>query len=193
MDINALYIVVCILTASLILNLKLTFNILALLRKLPLSDTVPLTPHVGELLQVSAAKLINSHKKILFNQDELPSVLIFLSSKCPKCQEKLGEIHNLQTARKHAGLNMWLVSTEPAWRLRKFLHHTTLADMTVLLSKKDYKALNPRMSSPFYLFIDHLGRLEAGGMIGDEDWLSFIAQINELKTTEAIYEPEPSN
>ncbi len=50
-----------------------------------------------------------------------------------------------------------------------------------LANMKNYKQLNPSVSTPFYLFVDHLGQLTSGGSIGDEDWLSFMTQMEEIK------------
>eukprot|EP01031_Cornospumella_fuschlensis_P019599 gene19599-24015_t len=74
---------------------------------------------------------------------------------------------------------MRLVSREPAWRLRRFLAVSPLAAVAARVSTKGYKALNPTMTSPYYLFLDEDARLQAGGIIGDENWTSFRAQLHE--------------
>ncbi len=55
--------------------------------------------------------------------------------------------------------------------------------LPLLANKKNYKQLNPSISTPFYLFVDHLGQLTAGGTIGDDDWLSFMSQMEEINTS----------
>ena len=41
------------------------------------------------------------------------------------------------------------------------------------------------MSTPYYLFVNHLTELQAGGVIGDEDWQSFVQQMDEMREEDA--------
>ena len=107
-----------------------------------------------------------------------PAVLLFLASRCPKCQEKLAGIEQLLPLASGAGLALWLLSEEPARRLRAFLPSNTLRAATARLALRDYRQLNPTMSSPSYVFVNHLGNVEAAGLIGDADWLALVEQLH---------------
>lgn len=41
------------------------------------------------------------------------------------------------------------------------------------------RRLNPRRQAPFYLFLDEHLIVQASNLIGDEDWQSFLAQMDE--------------
>jgi hypothetical protein len=111
--------------------------------------------------------------------------LLFLSSQCPKCRDKLPDIDLLLDAAAEAGLAMWLVSEEPGWRLRRFLRGRRLLERALLVSRHDYRSLNPNRASPAYQFIDHEGVLEASGFIGDSDWLALRAQLTHAHAEHA--------
>jgi hypothetical protein len=47
------------------------------------------------------------------------------------------------------------------------------------ISRTTLTMLNPRRASPAYLFIGADMTAQAGGFVGDKDWLSFAAQLAE--------------
>lgn len=105
------------------------------------------------------------------------AVLLFLASRCPKCREKLAGIEQLLPLARAEGLALWLLSEEPARRLRAFLPGNTLRAATARLALRDYRRLNPAMQSPSYVFVNHEGIIEAAGLIGDDDWLALAEQL----------------
>lgn len=106
------------------------------------------------------------------------TVLLFLASRCPKCRDKLAGIDGLLPQARAAGLAVWLLSEEPVRRLRAFLPSNTLRAAAARLRLRDYRRLNPLMSSPSYVFVSHAGTVEAAGLIGDDDWLALVDQLN---------------
>ncbi|WKE64857.1 redoxin domain-containing protein [Gallaecimonas kandeliae] len=171
--------VLLILSLSVALNLALSFRILRLLREPPVAqDPLPVTP--GELLTPVRGRTLEG-SPILLNHQGRASALLFLSSQCPKCREKLPELTALTGLLEPAGLDLWLVSNEGQGRLNRFLADTPLAPLTLRVGVKAYKKLNPSLSSPFYLFVDHEGRLQAGGTVGDPDWQSFLDQMGQIR------------
>lgn len=183
-DASVLYIVLSILLFSLILNLMLTLNIMRTLRRLPIDEGLPLTPTLQTILPQIPATLLLNGKATSFNAGQQPAVLVFLSSRCPKCEEKKAEVEAILPQADAAEVHLWLVSSETAWRTRRFLSSAVLQQHAVLTSQKHYKLLNPRQISPFYLFIDHDARVQAGGTLGDENWLSFCEQMMEIQQSE---------
>lgn len=175
MDSQIIYLALAVLAFGLALNLKLTMSVLRTTR---LERDVPdmLPPGVSVPL-VTAHTLIDRRQVPLVGNGQA-SVLLFLSSKCPKCRTKLAELEQMVPAAQEAGLALWLVSEESAWRLRRFVLGTALLSRVVRVNLKDYKALNANLMSPGYLFVNHEGVLEAIGLIGDENWLALRAQLN---------------
>ena len=177
MDAAVMYIVLGIMLFSLTLNLMLTLNIMRVLQRLPMAEALPLTPPLQAVIPTMSATLLHTKQRISFNAGEQPPVLVFLSSRCPKCEEKKAEVEALLPLAAAAELHVWLVSSESSWRVKRFLSSAALQQRAVFTRPKHYKALNPRQVSPFYLFIDHEARLQAGGTLGDENWQSFREQM----------------
>jgi peroxiredoxin len=175
MDGQILYLTLAALAFGIALNLKLTLSVLRASRR---------ERHVAEGLvpgqpvpPVTARTLTRDRVQLVGNGQS--SVLLFLSSKCPKCRSKLPELEQMLTAARQEGLAIWLVSEEPAWRLRGFLRGYALLSVAARVKLKDYMALNATLLSPAYFFVNHDGMLEATGLIGDENWLGLRAQLSE--------------
>ncbi len=179
MDANVLYAVLIILALSVALNLKLTFCLLSSVRNMMAAQGQDFTLPVGEVVPLVQGKPMAGGKKLAFTAGTRPAVLLFLSSGCPKCKSKLPEIGRMLARADAAGLDMWLVSREAKWRLHRFLRASALPGVTLRVSTDEFKLLNPTMTSPDHIFLSEGGRLEAAGMIGDENWLSFRAQMEE--------------
>lgn len=186
MDANVLYAVLILLALSVALNLKLTFCLLSSVRNMMAAQGQDFTLPVGEPVPAVRGKPMLGGKKTVFTAGPRPAALLFLSSGCPKCKSKLPEIGRMLARADEAGLDIWLVSREAKWRLRRFLLGTALPGVTMRVSTDEFKLLNPTMTSPYYMFLNESGRLEAGGMIGDENWLSFREQMEDAEVaTEA--------
>ncbi len=181
MEITLIYIVLIILSCSVALNLKLTFNLLNIIKYPDQNEPPLLAVEIGDKLPDITGKYLNNENFVL-NQLAQPGVFLFLSSKCPKCKEKIPEIERILPIIKKAGLALFLMSNESEKSLSKFLINTSLANLTIKTNNKNYKSINPTLSSPFYLFIDHQHQLQAGGMIGDKNWLSFLEQMAEIQS-----------
>lgn len=184
MPAGMLYAVLLVLALSVALNLALTFRLLAAVRALadgppvPLSAGMPLPPIEGRVLP---GRLLPGRAVVALPPAGQPAVLLFLSSRCPKCRAKLPEIAGLLAPAQAAGVAVWLVSHEPSWRLRRFLRASPLAAVAVRVARASYRQLNVRYASPSYLFIGHDGMVQAQGMIGDDDWMSFCAQMDDAR------------
>ena len=139
----------------------------------PLQIGAPVAAVMGRTLGDGAA--------VMLPAVEQPVALLFLSSRCPACRGKLAEIAGLLAPAAQAGLQIRLVSAEPAWRLRRFLSGDALRAAAVVVSARRYARLNPAMHAPYYQFVDAAGVLQAAGPIGDDDWLSLHAQMDEVE------------
>lgn len=185
MEASLLYTCLIILALLVALNLKLTLHLFELIRDPSLLNPPFLARPVGDFMPEIEGKSANNTPVHLAELGQA-SVLLFLSSRCPQCKEKLAEIQALIPAADDAGLSLLLVTQEPLRHFSKFLQHELLLNQVVKVSSKQYKQLNPSISTPYYLFIDHLNQLQAGGVIGDEDWLSFSEQMSEVEQQEAV-------
>jgi len=179
MDTGTLYLILGVLAFGLALNLKLTLAVLNASRNAAAAANTPFTLPEGERIPSVPARGLQGGATLALDGEGQPSVLLFLSSTCPKCRAKLPEIATLLPLAQEAGVDLRLVSREPAWRLRRFLAGTPLAAVAARVSTKGYQALNPTMTSPYYVFLDEQARVQAGGIIGDENWSSFQAQLEE--------------
>ncbi|WP_157778453.1 TlpA family protein disulfide reductase [Massilia violaceinigra] len=181
MDGDVLALILLLLALSVALNLKLSLHLSKVVDSLSTAARAASMLPVGEPVPAFTGKPLAGGAPVTVGGDGQPAVLLFLSSACPKCRQKLPEIERLAPLARDAGVAIWLVSLEPAWRLRRFLQASSLAGSTLRVAAADYAMLNPVMSSPSYLFISQAGTLDARGMIGDDDWRSFSEQMDEVR------------
>lgn len=187
MDTELLHWVLACLIFSVSINLVLTFRLFDMIRSInmPSVNPVPLTLPLGEQApDFSGETVVN---KTPVRSASKPTVLVFLSSKCKECHSKLPELCRIQPALSRAEVVMWLVASEHSNNLKSFLADTTLLNLAVSMDSEVQKSLNPRTASPFYLFLDEKRILQASGIIGDDDWLSFISQMDGI-----LSEAEPA-
>lgn len=177
MDITIIYIALFILGLSLALNLKLTFKLNEKISHLTLHDNSLLSVDVGEKLPDFKGKTFIDQSFFHLQEIYQPAVLIFLSSDCPTCKGKISDLEAILPLISSAGLLIKFISHESKRAIQKFLGDSPLRSEVILSSKKQYEVLNPRYSSPFYLFVNHSMRLEAAGFIGDDNWIGFVEQI----------------
>lgn len=157
-------------------GLALTLKLAMAARKEP-EPALALAP--GDSVQAIEGRAFAGGRKMTLPVSGQPAALLFLSSRCPKCREKIPELESLMDAARDAGLAIWLVSEEPAFRLRAFLGGSPLTALAVRTRLRDYKRINPTLLSPAYLFVDHEGSVEAAGFIGDENWTALQYQLTE--------------
>ncbi len=184
-ELDTIHLALAVLACAIALNFKLSFRLLGLLKRhgldsasvgaLPVGQSVPGVR--GRVLAADGGAGGGWRDAPRAGQ---PTVLLFLSSKCAKCRGKLAEIAALAPSANRSGVDLWLVSVESGWRLRRFLAGSGLDGITLRVAAKAYRRLNPQLASPAYLFIDERGALQAGGLVGDEDWLSFAEQMRDV-------------
>jgi hypothetical protein len=177
MDTDILYFTLAALACGLALNLRLTLASLQAARQ-ERDRPEPLQP--GMPVPVLQGRALSDGRRLRVGGAGGAMVLLLLGTGCPKCAAKLPQLEALHPLAAEAGLEMWLVSQEPRWRLRRFLGTHRLARHTLRVSLADYQAVNPLLASPAYLFVNHEGVLEAGGLIGDDNWLALQAQLTAV-------------
>ena len=182
MDSDIVNVTLAVLAVALALNLKLS---LAVLRASRSERDAPVAPVVGQPMRALAARTLVPNGSVQLMDEQQATVLLFLDSRCTKCSGTLPDLEKMLPTAQHAGLSMWLVSQETAWRLRRFLRATALLPRVARLDMDAYRRLNPHMSAPSYLFVNHDGVLEASGMIGDENWLALRDQLGLDENKEA--------
>lgn len=176
MDRQLLLLILALLAFGLAVNLHLSLSVLRRTRSEREMLTMP-APRPGEPApQVPARRLGARRREPLLPPGQSCAVL-FLSSKCDKCRERVPQVAALLPGAAAAGLALRIASVDPAFRMRRFLAGTPLAAAVYQLRMADYTMLNPRLASPAYLFVNHEGGIEAAGLIGDEDWQSLVEQL----------------
>ena len=180
MDAQLLYFSLCFIALVLAFNLFLTF---ALAKRLDaaglLVPQVKKTSLVDTKIAAFSASKFSDGATLTLPAANIPTVWLFLSSQCPKCRQTLPDLDAILLPCQRAGVHLQLLSLEPRKQIASFLGNSTLTEHCFMLKRKPYLALNPTRLSPAYLFINHLGFVEAEGMIGDENWLSFCQQLSE--------------
>ncbi len=178
MDSDIVNLTLAALAVALSLNLKLS---LAVLRAGRSERNLPAAPVVGQPMRALAARSLAPNAPVDLMDRQQATVLLFLDSRCTKCSATLPDLEHMLPAAQQAGLTMWLVSQERPWRLRRFLQAPSLRARVARLDLDAYRSLNPHMSAPSYLFVNHDGVLEASGMIGDENWQGLRSQLHDSK------------
>lgn len=174
MSSDILYLALGALAFGLALNLKLTFALRDSVRR---ERVVPEALEPGATLAPVAARGLGDAARVLLPPPGQACALLFVDSRCPKCRSTLPQLATLLPAAGQAGLAVWIVSVESGWRLRAFLADSPLAAVALRVGRRDYRTLNPTLSSPSYLFVSHTGIVQACGPIGDADWLGLLDQL----------------
>lgn len=182
-DNSWIYLLLLLLSLSVLLNLQLTLKMYLRVKELPGFYSQASTPQPGDQLQLLQGKNLHTGVAEEIWQQQSATVLLFLSSRCPKCQQKLAGLNQLQLLSQHSGVQIRLLSSEPGWRFKRFLAATSLAAQTLKMSGRDYLQLNPLQQSPAYLFVDQQGQIQAAGLIDDDNWLAFVAQLQDINIT----------
>lgn len=175
-DVESLAILCAALAAGLALNLVLTLKVLSAARTMVVNATAPPRPHVGERVTVAEGRSLEG-ARIALPEAGRANALLFLSSRCPKCRGKVPEISGMAPLAANAGLRITVVTMESRRRLHGLLG-PGLAAACVRVRGRQYRVLNPSMSTPFYLFIDAEGTLVARGDIGDDGWHRLRDQLD---------------
>jgi AhpC/TSA family/Methylamine utilisation protein MauE len=143
---------------------------------LPLGQTIPAfegRARVGGRL-VTSAELAGQ-----------AAVLLFLSSGCPKCRGTVPELLRILPAIRSAGIGLWIVPADSRHDIALLLEGSALLEHVLTVEPAVLDRLNPQRAAPSYIFIDHQMAALASGLIGDDDWRSFVDQMNETSPDQA--------
>lgn len=177
-DIDVIYIALSFIALILALNLLLTFSLAKRLDSAGLLvASIPKVALENTYVDNFRASRLIDKSGLILPQDKQPAVWLFLSSQCPKCHDTLPLLEPLLPLCESAQVSIQLITMESRKQMQRFLANSSLLQHCLLLKRKDYLRLNPSLTSPGYLFINHDGLIEAEGMIGDANWLSFEQQL----------------
>lgn len=185
-NVDVIYVALCIVALLLALNLVLTFSLAKRLDNAGILVSPP--QHVAlenTVVSPFRAKKLTDKAMVSLPSELQPAVWLFLSSQCPKCHDTLPLLEQLLPLCDGAQVHLQLLTMESRKPMLHFLAGSALLQNSFVLRRKDYLKLNPALVSPGYLFINHEGRVEAEGIIGDTNWQSFEQQ---LKTTDSTLE-----
>ena len=105
------------------------------------------------------------------------AVLLFLSSGCSKCFRTVPELLRILPAIHDAGVALWIIPADSRHDLAPLLEGSALLDHSLIVEPAVRERLNPRSAAPVYIFFDHRTVALASGLIGDDDWQSFVDQL----------------
>ena len=181
LDDELLFIVLAVITAATALNLFLTLRLAAILRggaeRAPQLERGAALPEFDGLRQSNGGTLRSAE---LAGQ---AAVLVFLSPACPACAGKVAELDRILPAIRSAEIALWIAAGDGTHDLGELLRGTPLTEHALALEENARLALNPARAVPFYIFVDDRRIVQASGYIGDPDWRSFIAQMDEIAAT----------
>ncbi len=141
----------------------------------------PLTVPLGQPVPAFEGRARASGRRVRSEELEgQAAVLLFMSSGCPKCRGKVAELLRLLPSIHGAGLGFWIVPADSTHEISLLLEDPALMEHVLLLEPAVRERLNPRGAAPLYLFIDHRMVALASGQVGDDDWMSFVAQMDGL-------------
>ncbi|HAA15623.1 MAG TPA: hypothetical protein DCE41_29505 [Cytophagales bacterium] len=169
------------LTLSVALNFWLTFWLIRTMKRLPISTntTSPPLPAGTVVSDITLDRFTDKESVTLSAYPNHAKVLVFLGSKCPKCKTKLPELRASLDKTDNLGLLIWILSVEKKRQIKNFLRDEVLLGATMRTTQATYDYLNPQAAFPYYLFLDTENRVQAEGMIGDENWLNFLEQLEQ--------------
>jgi len=172
-------VVLALLTASVALNFLLTLRLAAIVAARE-RERLPATLPRGAPLPAFSARPLSGGAAIASGSLRgTPAVLVFLSPGCAACRAHREELVRLHPAMRRAGVGLWVfVNARPA-RARDYLRDTPLLPHALRIDATAAQRLNPRNAAPFYLFVDADGTVIASDFIGDADWASFRAQMDD--------------
>jgi peroxiredoxin len=176
---DALSVVLALLALSVAFNLFLTLRLTRIVTNNEYLKSPMILP-IGQPLPMFDGRALSDGRRVRSAEFAgHPSVLLFFAPECKDCQARVAEISAMYDAMRLAGVGVWVLSTISKRRMREFLGDSPLLDHVLIVSSSTQRTLNPRSSAPFYIFIDHERTVLASNFIGDEDWQSFCAQMQE--------------
>jgi thiol-disulfide isomerase/thioredoxin len=182
MDSQLAQLAIVFLLFSVALNLYLTFSIINILKRIPIPSLTEEPLASGDIISnfEGHAYYDNSVFEFRFDVDQ-PRVFLFLYSSCEKCRSKIPELERLANMTPNAGVHLYLISNESQRKFKQLVQKEALIKISIHVDSEDYDRLNPVGASPYYIFVDEQGVVQAGGLIGDNNWVAFVEQITDLQ------------
>lgn len=183
MDENLVVLVLAVLIPATALNLFLVLRLAAIVRPeaaagapptFPIGETVP--PFEGRR-RADGTRLASA---TLAGQ---AVVLIFLSSGCATCREKVAELVRIVPGARRAGVALWIVPPQGGHDLPAGIADSPLREHVLEIDAATARLLNPANALPFYLFIDDRMIVQASHYVGDENWRLFVDQMGDASAT----------
>lgn len=174
---GALVVALSVLLAfNLFLSLRLA-RLVNALAQARLPDTVP----IGVPLPGFHAWNLQDGRRLAADTllDDRAAVLVFLSPGCQACLQRMPELVRMQSRMDEAGVALWVIANGPQRRLRDYFESAGLMHRVLRVDRGTLRKLNPKLSAPFYIFVDPSRIVQASNLIGDDNWLSFRAQIGD--------------
>lgn len=181
---DATHVVLAILAVSVAFNLFLTLRLTRIVADNEYLKSPTALP-IGAPLPAFSARVLSDGRRVRSHEFlGQASVLLFFAPECKDCQARVKEISAMYPAMREAGVGIRVIAAISKRRMREFLKDSPLLDHVLIVGDATQRALNPRSSAPFYIFVDHENKVLASDFIGDENWLSFCEQMREATQAE---------
>jgi hypothetical protein len=181
MDGGLIYIVLVVLTFSTALNLFLTLRLAALVRAGTGHAAQASSLPIGKVAPAFEARVRATGRRIASTEFAGQAVVLaFLSIGCPKCRATVPELARILPATHRAGVALWIAGADDVHDVADLFEGSSLVERVLVLDAATRWMLNPLRAAPFYIFFDGALVVQASSHIGDEDWRSFIAQMDEI-------------
>ena len=161
----------------------LALLILALVRKVNSFTTMDMTPQQPDMLEVGSEAPTFSVRQLdgteVTNQDypNKEIAMIFISSNCGPCREKIPQLQELYLKAEKAGIAMLVLNMEDVERTRSFAEEIQL-EMPLFALPTGSNLINQTFKvpgTPSYYIIDRKGNISSAGFL-DNKWNEITAK-----------------
>lgn len=162
------------LAAALFFIQRLSSRLTALEHRLPIET--PIGKPLAEFEGVLTADGRTIRAPDLFGQT---TVMVLLSSGCPKCASKREDLLAMLPGMAHAGVAFYIVPADPMHGISEIVDGSPLANRVLRIRPAALLRLNPNTLTPAYLFIDENGIVRDHSHMDDENWVGFVSQMSK--------------
>ena len=119
----------------------------------------------------------NSKRRCSSHHVWRPTVMVFLSSGCPKCAVAARQLEMIFLAMEARVVDLWIIGLNSYSDLTKLFRHDEITSRIVEISHQGFLKMNPTRATPLYIFVNASGIVEKRSIVGDEDWNVFVDEL----------------
>lgn len=163
---------------SLLANLLILFVLARILRIVaPANTSIGLKP--GTPLPPIQGRRANGSTVCSADLEQRAIVFIFLAAGCASCRVAKADVREMLVAGLPDGLELFIIEA-PIGRERETGIEPSFSAHALVIDVALFRALNPALSFPTYMFVGADLRVQASGLVGDDQWSRFRSQVATL-------------